>query len=262
MLNPKLTYFDRYLKVAPFSLALWRAIEAGEIAKIKYRRPVLDIGCGFGEFAGIFFKSGVEVGVDISPPDLIMAKNGGKYQKLFLADARKLPFADQTFSTILSVSVLEHIARVDLAIKETFRVLKRGGLLIFTVPTNKLYDCLFYTRLLENLRLPGLAKLYFRVYNQLFKHVVMISQEEWGKMVKKAGFRITYVKEIIPQGATRLFDIFLVTALPSQIGRIVLGKRLVWALTPKAWFLKKLFLPWLIAEDGPGSNIIMVAQKP
>ena len=56
-------YFRKFLKVAPLSLAIWRSIEAYQLAKnsINYKRPILDIGCGFGEFAGVFFNKTVDV---------------------------------------------------------------------------------------------------------------------------------------------------------------------------------------------------------
>ncbi len=261
MRDAKLFYFDEYLKKAPFSLALWRAIEAGEVNKIKYKRPILDVGCGFGEFAGVCFKRKVEVGIDISPRDLIMAKEGGKYKKLLLADTRKLPFPKESFSTVISISVLEHVPDVQLAIKEIFRVLKKDGLLIFTVPTNRLYNCLFYPGLLEKLNLSFLAKGYYRLYNKAFKHVNIVDQNEWIKMAQKAGFTVKLLKEIIPPKATMIFDIFLLSAFPSQLGRTVFGKRFVWGLRSKNWLLKKLFTEVLLEENKIGSNILLVAQK-
>lgn len=262
MTNLKLTYFDRYLKVAPFSLAIWRAIEAGEIAKIKYKRPLLDIGCGFGEFAGVFFESQVEVGIDIAPLDLILARRQGGYKKLFLADARKLPFPDESFATVLSVSVLEHIPKVEKTFQEIFRVLKPGGLLIFTVPTSDLYNCLFYTQLFEKMKLPFLARFYLKLFNLVFKHVNIISKEEWEEMVREASFEVEISQKIISKKATAVFDFFLISALPSQIGRLTVGKRFVWGLRLKNWFFKNFFRQYLTLEDDTGSNIILVARKP
>lgn len=75
MLRTKLSmdYFEKYLRVAPFSHALWRSREAIFVKKVKFKKPLLDIGCGFGEFAGVFFQSKVEIGIDISLKDLIEA---------------------------------------------------------------------------------------------------------------------------------------------------------------------------------------------
>src|SRR3989344_2479741 len=130
-------YFLKYLKIAPFSLALWRAPEADTIYRVykklkkiptykkgvlEFKKPVLDVGCGFGEFAGVFFDTQIEMGIDISIDDLLKAEKGKKYKKLLAADARKMPFAKNTFSTVISVSVLEHIPHPQISIQEAFRV--------------------------------------------------------------------------------------------------------------------------------------------
>ncbi len=82
-------YFHKYLKVSPFALALWRAFEAQRISdamglnnSLIFKRPMLDLGCGFGEFAGVFFDRQVEVGIDIDLDDLIRAKKINKHKKL------------------------------------------------------------------------------------------------------------------------------------------------------------------------------------
>ena len=156
-------YLDQYLDLAPFSHALWRSLEAQQLAQVnqlvKYRRPILDLGCGFGEFSGIFFKSSIEVGIDISPHDLLQANHTKKYRRLYVEDARHISFPDQSFATVISISVLEHIPRVNQAIAEVYRVLQPGGYFIVTLPINKFSDYLFCPRLL---------KLVFRHVNLLF----------------------------------------------------------------------------------------------
>lgn len=58
-------------------------------------------------------------------------------------DATKLPYPDNSFDVITSISVIEHIPNNgdSLAIQEMWRVLKKGGKLIITVPcAKKHYD--------------------------------------------------------------------------------------------------------------------------
>src|SRR3989344_718487 len=101
-------YLKAFLKVAPLSHALWRSIEALSFSQVKFKQPVLDVGCGFGEFAGVVFDK-VEVGIDVSASDLEKALKGKQYKKVQWADARNLPFKSKSFSTVTSVSVMEHI---------------------------------------------------------------------------------------------------------------------------------------------------------
>ena len=260
------SYFEKYLDIAPFALALWRAIEAQALQQAKqrthYRQPILDLGCGFGEFAGVFFNSTIEVGIDISATDLLRAAQGKKYQNLYVQDARHLSFPDNSFATVISISVLEHIPGVRPAIHEAYRVLRPGGFFIITLPTHKLYSYLFYTRLFEGIGLPWLARWYYRAYNKAFKHVNLWSQAKWEKLIRSVGFKFVYTQEIISPTVTKIFDLFLFTALPSQIGRWLLGNRLIWGLGWKKKLLTTIFGRLIHRSTPTGSNIILVAQKP
>lgn len=52
-------------------------------------------------------------------------------------DVTKLTFADSVFDLVTSNQVFEHVPNVQQGIRECFRVLKKGGALVFSVP---LYD--------------------------------------------------------------------------------------------------------------------------
>ncbi len=256
-------YFNMFLKVAPLPLAVWRGIEAYQMSRLKidYKKPILDIGCGFGEFAGVFFDSQVEVGIDIDEKDIIRAREVKKYNKLVLADARKLPFKAKSFNTVISNSVLEHIPKVDDVIKESYRVLKTKGYLIYTVPINRLYKNLFYTALLEKFGLKVFALIYYRLINKVFKHVNIFPKEKWLNMTKKAGFKIVYLQEMISPWSTRIFDLTIIPALPSQITRWFFGYRLILNFPGRIWILNKLFGGLISEKVKKGSNLLVVAQK-
>lgn len=51
-----------------------------------------------------------------------------------IADCTNLPFADGTIDCVISNAVLEHVTDPDLFIKEAYRVLKPGGIIITGVP--------------------------------------------------------------------------------------------------------------------------------
>ncbi|MBI2009909.1 MAG: class I SAM-dependent methyltransferase [Candidatus Chisholmbacteria bacterium] len=258
-------YFEEYLNVAPFSHALWRSLEAQELARVKrqykYHRPILDLGCGFGEFAGVFFDSSIEVGVDISPTDLIHAAKVKKYHNLYVEDARKLSLPSQSFSTVISISVLEHIPQVHRAIKEVSRVLKKGGYFIVTMPLNKFYSHLLYPSLLEKIGARNLAHQYYRAVNKAFKHVNLWPEKKWVMLFKKTGFEIVESKLFISKPATRVFDLFLLTALPSQLSRWLFGTRSIWGLRWKRQLLKPLYQRLSQDKSQTGCNLIIVAKK-
>lgn len=256
-----LIYFQRYLKVAPFSLALWRAVEALVLKKHKLIKPVLDLGCGFGEFGGVFFSYQIEVGVDINHKEILRAAATGKYKETIVADARKLPFKDNTFRTIISISTLEHIPDNTKVFHEAFRVLKPGGFFYFTVPTAKLYNGLLGVKILNLLGLKGLSHIYYRAYNKAFKHVFIPSTETWLDLTRRAGFKIEEVQGTFSQSTLILFELCLPLAIPSQLSKIFLGRRLKFGASIKPKILKPLAR---FARSDPSfmANIFVAAQKP
>lgn len=255
-------YLRRYLEVAPLALAVFRAIEAKNIAEVKMERPILDVGCGFGEFAGVFFDSEVEMGLDTSWKELVSAKKVNRYKKLTWADARELPFKNNYFNTVLSVSVLEHILGIEEVVKEVYRVLKPGGKFVFTVNTDRVSEMLFWPKVLNKYRLPHWGRRYKVLYHRVFKHESLWSKKRWQKLLWANGFKVKKIKEIISPKATELFDLYILTAWPSQLIKLIIGRR--WAWRPKwfrEWLIRKY--AWLVEQDEKeGSNLFVVAVKP
>lgn len=259
--NAALVYFQRYLKIAPLSLALWRATEAQELARHKLTRPVLDIGCGFGEFAGVFFNSQIEVGVDIDYSDIARATSSGKYKKTIITDARNMPFEDNTFGTIISISTLEHIQNNSRVFREAYRVLKPGGKFYYTVPTDKLASGLLSINILNFLGLGKISQIYFRIYNKVFKHVFLPSEQTWLKLTRDAGFVVEDVRGTLPKITLFLFELALPLSLPSQLGRLFLGNRLVFASNLKIKLLRPL-VRFIRSDPDFRANIFVIAKKP
>jgi ubiquinone/menaquinone biosynthesis C-methylase UbiE len=100
---------------------------------------VADLGCGSGAFTEMLRREGYDaVGVDISPK--LVAVGQSKYPGLNLieGDVEHLPFADESFGTVLCTEVIEHIPDPALALAEFRRVLQPGGVLIGSVPARAL----------------------------------------------------------------------------------------------------------------------------
>lgn len=94
---------------------------------IASKDRLLDIGCGTGEFS-VFFSSEGYTGVDINPANIRYASSHYK-RKFLVADGKKLPFPDNSFSKVLVVGVFHHLSDIDSqkVINEIKRVLKPDG---------------------------------------------------------------------------------------------------------------------------------------
>lgn len=255
-------YFRRYLDIAPLSVALWRSVEAKHLSSVDLKHPILDVGCGFGEFAQAFFDESCDVGLDRAPLDLYAASRVNKYKNLLLGDARDLPFPEGTFWTVISVSTLEHIPNPDLVLKEAYRVLKPKGKVVFTIETTKVEDSSIYRPLFKKAGLPWLSKFYARTFNKLFHRETLLDKEAWIKKFEKTGFIIEKSDDIISPTITKLFDLFLITSWPSQILKPFLGRRLVYRPQLLNDLLVKIFLKYIERRDENGTNLFIVARKP
>jgi ubiquinone/menaquinone biosynthesis C-methylase UbiE len=96
---------------------------------------VLDVGCGTGVFTLDILSFGPHViGLDISRPMVVRA-----YHKLkeypfsgIIGDMMRLPFADDSFDKVVSMTAIEFVKDAKRAVKELFRVTKRGGRIVVT----------------------------------------------------------------------------------------------------------------------------------
>lgn len=101
---------------------------------------VLDAGCASGrQLFQIADKIKAGYGTDIAQSFIERAnqtKSQERIGNLFFQQApvEDLPFADIFFDKIICAEVLEHVSDKDEALHELLRVLKKGGILIITVP--------------------------------------------------------------------------------------------------------------------------------
>jgi len=100
-------------------------------------RTVLDAGCGRGRYAEIITRVYPECtisGCDISSVAIEHCRL--KYPKgdFRVSSARRIPFPDSEFDLVISVEVMEHVQDVDVYVCEVSRVLRQGGLFVFTTP--------------------------------------------------------------------------------------------------------------------------------
>ncbi|MDO8658900.1 MAG: methyltransferase domain-containing protein [Candidatus Levybacteria bacterium] len=102
------------------------------IMNYKKGDKILDAGCG----TGLILRRLPEgtIGIDINPRNIKKAKIHAPKAKVLLGDIEKLPFPDESFTTIISTEVIEHQPDPKPTINELKRVLKKGGVIIGSVP--------------------------------------------------------------------------------------------------------------------------------
>lgn len=118
-----------------FGLARYqhRAIERFYTFKPDLRGRVLEVGSDVNggalkELASRGVPQMVGVNIDVRPgAHRDRRASGSPRYEIVTGDARRLPFADNSFSAIFSITAFEHVHNMDVALQEMCRVLRPGG---------------------------------------------------------------------------------------------------------------------------------------
>jgi SAM-dependent methyltransferase len=137
---------------------------------------ILDLGCGTGWATRLLAErvEGARVaGVDLSPKMIEKARAhpaNGPGVEFRVADAHNLPFADGTFSRLISVESLYYYPEPKVALEEAARVIEPGGTAYFLLD---LYE--------EN-------EATHRWVEMLEVEVHLLSADAWCERLERAGF--------------------------------------------------------------------------
>jgi ubiquinone/menaquinone biosynthesis C-methylase UbiE len=96
---------------------------------------ILDVGCGTGVFTLDMLSFGPHViGLDISRPMVMRACHKAKKYPFrgIVGDMMSLPFENETFDKVVSMTAIEFVKDAQRAVKELFRVTRRGGRIVVT----------------------------------------------------------------------------------------------------------------------------------
>lgn len=88
---------------------------------------VLDVGGGTGVMCEFAHTCREDLDFTVVDPAEGMLKHAKEYVKTCKGSAEALPFIDKSFDMVLMGEALHHFNDIDEALKETVRVLKKGG---------------------------------------------------------------------------------------------------------------------------------------
>ncbi len=111
--------------------------------RLSGREKVLEIGCGRGYYEGLLsflYQNLRLVAIDTNDRYLDIARkmNQSQHIEFLNADALNLPWKANRFDRVFATEVLEHLPDDTKGLSEMYRVLKKGGIAVITVP-NKHY---------------------------------------------------------------------------------------------------------------------------
>lgn len=231
------------------SLGLWRAAEVAALRDITFEHPILDLGCGDGIVTSQVLEY-VEVGLDPDKRVLERAAKLNIYQHLEQVTAEEMQLPDASIGTVVSNSVLEHLPTLDETLQSIARVLRPGGKLVFTCPTEKFSAWLV---------LP--LKRYATWRNNKLCHLNLWSIECWRSHLEQVGLEIEEVRPYLRHKHVFLWDAF------ELLQQIWIGHKrlvgLIWRLIPPT--IMDRIAQWAsqqnLSSSYPGGGRLIIARK-
>ena len=248
-----------HLVALPLHRALLRSVEARLVYRYRFDHPVLDVGCGDGHFASLLFPEGVDVGIDPSPGAVEQSRKWDVYRDLKVAGACGLPFPDESFASVISNCVLEHIPDLDRALGEIARVLRPGGLFVTTVPSPNYERYLLGSTIFRSLGLRPLEKAYGSWMTRISYHYHYYSPEEWKWRLGARGLVVREWQYYFSRGAHRMFDLSHYLSAPSLLVRRLTGRWIMFPNKPGLGLLRSLFARFYEGDSAGGGAYILLA---
>jgi SAM-dependent methyltransferase len=150
---------------------------------IEDRKPsypiIIDVGCGLGRSLDLLqqrFAPERIIGADIDSEMLDVASarvaNSDLKVNFVQTTSSQLPINDQTVDLVFCHQTFHHLVDQNAAIREFYRILKPGGLLLFAESTR--------------------AYIHSRAIRLLFRHPMDVQKtaNEYLSLIKDAGFRV------------------------------------------------------------------------
>jgi len=257
--------FKRYFPHTPAALCIKECARLSVMRRYPCPGPVLDVGCGDGLFARMAFDDVDVWGIDIDAAEGRWAAASKAYTQVILGDVTQVTLPEAFFATCVANCSLEHVPRIDLALKNILRSLRPGGLAYLFVPSAGWARHLTSARVLTELGAPVLGARIESSIDQVFKHHHLYDAPGWRRVVEQSGLEVVEIEPVLSTATTVAFEAFL---LPSLAG--LLNKRLTtrWTNFPSA---RKLFARPVYeairaimdrSDPAPTGEYLLVARRP
>lgn len=180
--------YDALFVLVPHRQLVWEVAHSLETGAM-----VLDAGCGSGRLAE--WTEADVTGVDFS--ESVLRSAAERSQKLVQSDlSRRLPFADGTFDSVVSLNVLYAVPDPVAALQEMARVLKPGGQLVLATPVDK------------------------RLWPLVAAHVRSATASDWSRTIRSIPRLLAWVINLAVRGIfeNSTFSFFTQTELRDLVG--------------------------------------------
>lgn len=247
------SYNESDWKRPTITTSVWDFLEIRKIRRtMKLVSPapqlhVFELGCGSGRLLRLFKRCLPEnarvSGVEISPA-AAKAAAGILGVEIKVGFFEGMNYPAESFDLIMAQQVIEHVPDPPAIIREAFRTLKTGGILILETPDVRGFDRRIFSR------------RYWGGYH-FPRHFNLFSPELLGKLVKECGFREAQSRRLI--SAT-----FWITTIKNAISQNPSLKRYCGWINirnPLLLGMSTILELMLQVSGQPSSNMQFIARK-
>lgn len=136
-------------------------------------RKLIEFGCATGAAANLLADYGFNVfSTDISKYAVNLAAKNYEDIKFSVHDMQKFFLKDRNFDVACAFDVIEHLKDPEMALRNTYKLLKSGGTIILTTPND-----------------------YKHMSNDP-THINVKKPEEWRKILKRVGFGNIVIRQV------------------------------------------------------------------
>jgi SAM-dependent methyltransferase len=130
---------ERFATLEEYCLSLLHLKAYETAAELARGKVILDLGCNNGYGTELIARGAARVtGADVSARSIEAAQRRCPGLDFTLIDGATLPWADASFDAVFSFQVIEHIEDPSSYLQEIHRVLKPGGVAMFTTPNGEM----------------------------------------------------------------------------------------------------------------------------
>jgi SAM-dependent methyltransferase len=225
--------WENILKL-PYFRGLLRAVEARFYQDIDLPGPILDMGCGDGDFASMTFDRRLDAGIDPWKGPVRKARAKNCYRLVIQGQGNDMPFNSGHFKSVISNSVLEHIPDVEAVLKDIARVTAPGGVFVFCVPSENFLANLSISKFFDGIGLRKAGDAYRGFFNAISRHHHCDPAAIWQVRLEKAGFELEKWWNYFPPRALHTLEWGHYFGFPSFLIHLVTRR---WILVQQKWNL-------------------------
>lgn len=178
-------YAESYLSYPEqinFATGTYMKLFENILPKLNGDPSILEIGCGNGFFLKALKKRGVNKLFGVEPSKK-MVKDLLSCSKIMVKRSifKKGLFPNSTFDVVCCFHTLDHVIHPSLLVKETYKVLKKGGLALFVIHDTGAFS----------VKLLGERSPIFDI-----EHIYLFNKENIASLFRNNGFNIIEVSDL------------------------------------------------------------------